>query len=57
MGITLSLRPSVSISHERNCSLTDERILIKRYTVVVYDLRMCMKEEDLDTNYFKGDVK
>jgi len=33
----------------------DELILIKLYTVVVYDLRMCMKENNPGFNNSKGD--
>jgi len=36
-------------------SPTDGPILIKLYTVVVYDLRMCMKEGNLSLKYIKGD--
>ena len=32
------------MSCKRNVSSIDEQILMKLYTVVVYDLRMCMKE-------------
>ena len=30
-------------------------ILMKLYTVVVYDLRMCMKEDNSGQKYHKGD--
>ena len=43
---------SVNISHKLNSSWTDESILMKLYTVVVYDLKKCIKEFP---NYFKGD--
>jgi len=33
------------MSRKPNFSLTAESILVKLYTVVVYDLRMCMKED------------
>ena len=43
-----------------NCSnfytpLRDESILMKLYTVTVYKLRMCLKDANPDSNYFKGD--
>jgi len=33
----------------------DEQILIKLYTVAVYNLTICMKENISGPNYFKGD--
>jgi len=33
----------------------DEPILMKFCTVAVFDLRMGMKEDNPDLNYFKGD--
>ena len=33
----------------------DKPILMKLYTVVVYDLMMCMKVNNLGPNNFKGD--
>jgi len=33
----------------------EEGILIKLYIVAAYFLRICMKEDNLDPNYFKGD--
>jgi len=38
---------SVHISHNHNSSLTDERILMKFYTFVVYVLKKCMKEKEI----------
>mgnify|MGYP000026507104 FL=1 len=38
-----------------NSSLTDEPKLMKLYIVVVYDLRMCIKEGNPSPNYFKAD--
>jgi len=35
----------VLISCKCNSNLTDELILIKLYTVAVYDLRMCIEED------------
>jgi len=28
---------------------------MKRYTVIVHNLTMCMEEDNTDSNYFKGD--
>mgnify|MGYP006890246379 CR=1 FL=1 len=42
----------VHISHKHNSSLTDELIL---YTVVVFNLKMCIREGNPGQNYFKGD--
>jgi len=47
------IRPSVQMSCKRNYSLTDE--FIKLDTVAVCNLRMCMKEDNQNLNYFKGD--
>jgi len=33
----------------------DKPILMKLYTVVVYDLMMCMKVNNIGLNTFKGD--
>ena len=64
IGITLSVCPSVRLSicpsvnlYLCKCSffLMDKQILMKLYTVAVYDLRMCMKERNHGQNYFKGD--
>ena len=38
-------------------SLTEEPILMKLYTVTVYNLRMCVKEENPCPKYFKWDNK
>ena len=46
---------SIHISCKPNSPLKDEPILLKLYTVVDYDLRMCMKNHNLDPKYFKGD--
>ena len=37
-------------------SLNEELILLKLYTLAVYDLRMCLEEEDPGPKYFKEDV-
>ena len=37
-------------------SLTDTEILMILDTVALYDLRMCMKEDNHGLKYFKGDV-
>ena len=34
-------------------ALMDEPILVKLHTVTVYNLRMCMKEDNPGPNYFK----
>jgi len=47
----VSVCPSVQISCKHNSSLMDKPILIKLYTVVVYDLRMCMKEDYPDPKW------
>jgi len=38
-----------------NTSLMDEQILAKLNTVLVYDLRMCMKEDNLGPKNIMGD--
>jgi len=43
------------MSGRRNSSLIDEWILMKLYTVEVYDLRMCMKEDNPGQKYVKED--
>jgi len=48
IGITLSVRPYLDIP-------LPKLLLMKRYIVVVYNLRMCMKEDNLSPNYLKGD--
>ena len=53
-GIILSVCPSVHMSCKRN-SLTDKPILMKLYTDVVYDTRMCMKEDNHGPKPIKGD--
>jgi len=45
----------IQMSRQRNSSLTDNLILMKPYTVTELDLRICMKEDNSDPNYFKGD--
>ena len=45
------VHPSVHIS----CKHKDELILMKLNTVAVYNLRMCMKEDDLGPTNIKGD--
>ena len=47
----------VHMSSKVNKSLTDWPVLIKLYTVVVYNLRMCMKENNPVRTYFKGDKR
>jgi len=37
-----------------NSSLRDETILMKLYTVLVYDLKMCIKVFNLGSKYFKN---
>ena len=51
IGITLS----VHISCKCNSSQIDEPILMKVYTVVLYGLRMYMKEDNPGPNNIKGD--
>ena len=56
--IILPVCSPVCFSVQMSCkrfSFTDELILIKLYTVTVYDLRMCMKEDNPSLKYFKGD--
>jgi len=43
------------MSCKRNTSLTDEVILMKLYTVAVYDQTMYLKEDIPDWMYVKGD--
>jgi len=43
---------SVHISHKHNSALTDKLIL---YTVVVFNLKMCIREGNPGPNYFTGD--
>jgi len=38
-----------------NSSLKDEPIQMNLCTVAVYNLRICMKEDNPGLNYFKGD--
>ena len=45
------------MSSKRNFCFMDEPILMKLYTVALYDLRKCMKEEDPGRSYFTGDYK
>jgi len=45
---------SVQMSCKRN-SLDDEPILMKLFTVAVCDLRMYMKEDNLNPKYLKED--
>ena len=45
------------LSCKCSSSLMDEPMLMKLYTVAVYTLRMCMKEDNPGSNYFKGDNK
>ena len=51
IGISLS----VHMSCKRNSSLLDQLMLINLYSASVYDLRMCMKEDNSGPNYLKGD--
>ena len=53
--VRLSVHSSVHMSWNQNFSLTIGLILVKLYKVSVYDRRMCMKEDNLSPNYFKGD--
>jgi len=43
------------MSCKRNFSLMDASVLMKLHTVVVYNLRMCMKEDNPGPTYFNGD--
>ena len=38
-----------------NSALTDKPILLKLYTVAVFNLRMCLKEDNPCLDFFKGD--
>ena len=66
LSVRLSARPSVcpsicpsclsvQMSCKHNSPLRDIQMLMKVYTVAVYDLRMCKKEDNPGPNYFKGD--
>jgi len=57
MSPCLSVHLSAQMSSKRNFCFMDEPILMKLYTVALYDLRKCMKEEDPGRSYFKGDYK
>ena len=46
---------SLHISQKHNSVLTDDLILIKLYTFAVYNLKMCIKEDNPSQNYFKED--
>ena len=48
------LCPSIYMSCKPNFSLMDEQVLIKLYTVTVYDPRMCTKKK-LGFKIFQGD--
>ena len=48
IGISLSVHPYLDIP-------LPKLLLMKRYIVVVFNLRMCMKEDNLSPNYLKGD--
>ena len=52
-----SVRPSVCMymSCNSNSTLTDKLTVTKHSCSVVYDLSMCMKEDNLSLKYFKGD--
>jgi len=50
IGINLTVRLSISL-----ISTTDESILINLYTVAIYNLKICMKDDNPCLNYFKGD--
>jgi len=54
IGITLSFHPSVRMFCKRKSSLTDEPVLMKLDTVAVYDLMVCMKENNRCPKSFKG---
>jgi len=52
----IKVHPTVQkMSCKRNSFLTHELILIKLYTVVVFNLRMCIKKNNPGWKYFKGD--
>jgi len=44
------------LSMSCNSPLTNEPILMKLSTSTVYDLRMCMKENNSCANFFTGDT-
>jgi len=44
------------MSCKHNFSLWDDPVLMKLYTVEVYNI-MCIEEESLDRKYCKGDNK
>ena len=48
-------RPSIYISPRGISTLTEESLLIKLYAVAVYDLRMCIQEDNPSPKHFKGD--
>jgi len=48
---------SVNIYCKLNSSLMNEPILMKLYTVVVYNLRMCIKEDNSSLKKIKGDIE
>ena len=49
------VRISVQISCKPNSSWLHELILMALYTVAVYNVRMCMKENSSGLKYLKGD--
>jgi len=49
------VRQSVHMSCKHNSRVTDGPILMKHYTVAVYNLRICMKEDNRGLKYFKGE--
>ena len=49
------VRQAVSYACKRNSYLTDEPILMKLDTVAVYNLIICIKEDNHGPKYFKGD--
>ena len=51
------VRASVDISNKRNSALTIEAIQTELYTVVVYDLMMCMKEDNPSLKYYNIGVQ
>ena len=54
IGITLPICPSICPCFV-SATPPSKPILMKLYTVAVYDLKVCMKEDNHDPNYFKGD--
>jgi len=46
LGVFKNHPVCLSVIININSSLTDKLILMKLYTVVVYNLRMCMKEDN-----------